>query len=224
MRRPWNGFVKSKRDRVSFRSALPIFIVLLTLLLSLSPMAEGRNQEMGIVLVAIGEVNGNVMDRLKDDLSRVFNKQVSVGKGMPEPDYAFDRKRKQYFSTAILNAIVKQREYAPYEKILGLVDHDLFVPELNFVFGEASSKAAVISLTRLRQTFYRLPEDQALFHRRVLTEAVHELGHTYGLGHCGNPRCVMFFSNSLMDTDRKGSEFCRNCKSKLPNSPAARNL
>ena len=166
---------------------------------------------MGIVLVAVGEIDRNVMDWLKNDLSQIFNKQVSVGKGLPEPDYAFDQKRKQYFSTAILKAIVKQREYAPYEKILGIVDHDLFVPELNFVFGEAGSKAAVISLTRLRQVFYRQPEDQGLFHRRVLTEAVHELGHTYGLEHCKNPRCVMFFSNSLSDTDRKGPEFCPKC-------------
>jgi archaemetzincin len=186
-------------------------IVSLGLLLNLSTSAGERNREMGIVLVAIGEVDRNVMDRLKDDLSKVFNKPVSVGKGMPEPDDAFDDKRKQYSSTAILNAIMKQREYAPYEKILGIVDHDLFVPELNFVFGEASPKAAVISITRLRQTFYRLPKDQDLFHRRVLTEAVHELGHTYGLGHCGNPRCAMFFSNSLSDTDRKGPEFCPRC-------------
>jgi archaemetzincin len=93
-----------------------------------------------------------------------------------------------------------------------LVDHDLYVPGLNFVFGEASQKVAVISFTRLRQEFYHLPEDRGLFHRRALTEAVHELGHTYGLQHCKNPHCVMFFSNTLMDTDRKGPEFCTECK------------
>jgi len=188
------------------------FTVSLGLLLSLSPAAEERNREMGIVLVAIGEVDRNVMDRLKDDLSKVFNRQVSLEKGMPEPLYAYNKKRNQYLSAAILSALMGQKEYVPYEKILGIADHDLFVPELNFVFGEASPKAAVISITRLRQTFYRLPEDQDLFHRRVLTEAVHELGHTYGLGHCGNPRCVMFFSNSLSDTDRKGVEFCPKCR------------
>ena len=134
---------------------------------------------------------------------------------MPEPDYAYDHKRKQYLSTAILNTILGQKEVARYERILGVVDHDLFVPELNFVFGQASTKAAVISLTRLRQTFYHLPEDQTLFHQRVLTEAIHEIGHTYGLEHCRHPRCVMFFSNSLTDTDRKGLEFCRSCYSKL---------
>jgi archaemetzincin len=170
---------------------------------------------MAIVLVAVGKIDGNVMDWLRNDLDKVFNKQVSIGQGMPEPDYAYNKKRAQYLSTAILNAIIEQKEYAPYEKILGIVDHDLYVPELNFVFGEASRKGAVISITRLRQTFYDLPEDQSLFHQRVLTEAVHELGHTFGLGHCESPRCVMFFSNSLTDTDRKGSEFCQKCKNLL---------
>jgi archaemetzincin len=220
MRRPWNGFVKLKREKISFKGALAVFILLLGLLFNGEPFATERNQEMGIVLVAVGEIDRNVMDWLKNDLSQVFNKQVSVGKGMPEPDDAFDRRRKQYSSTAILKALMKQSEYAPYGKILGVVDHDLFVPELNFVFGEAGPKAAVISLTRLRQMFYRLPEDQDLFHPRVLTEAVHELGHTYGLGHCENPRCVMFFSNSLSDTDRKGVEFCPRCRKNLqPNIP-----
>jgi archaemetzincin len=194
---------------------LPVFILSFSLLFNTELFAKERNQEMGIVLMAVGEIDRNVIDWLKNDLNKVFDKQVSTGRGMPEPDYAYDNKRKQYLSIAILNGIMEQKEYAPYEKILGIVDHDLFVPDLNFVFGQATRKAAVISLTRLRQTFYHLTEDQNLFHQRVLTEAVHELGHTFGLEHCGNPRCVMFFSNSLMDTDRKGSEFCTSCRSKL---------
>lgn len=201
---------------------LPVFILSFSLLFNTGLFEKERNQEIGIVLVAVGEIDRNVLDWLKNDLNKVFNKQVSTGRGMPEPDYAYDNKRKQYLSTAILNGIMEQKEYAPYEKILGIVDHDLFVPDLNFVFGQTSPKAAVISLTRLGQTFYHLTEDQTLFHQRVLTEAVHELGHTYGLGHCGNPQCVMFFSNSLMDTGRKGSKFCPSCKSKLHRSSTPR--
>ncbi len=47
---------------------------------------------------------------------------------------------------------------------------------------------------------------------RVVKEAIHELGHTYGLGHCRDARCIMYFSNSLLDTDRKGAAFCVNCR------------
>ena len=181
--------------------------------------AKERDRDMSIALVAVGDVDRKVIEVLKGDLDKTFNRQALIGKPMPKPDYAFNKKRNQYLSTAILNAIMGQTDAAAYDKILGIVDNDLYVPRLNFVFGEAGSKAAVISLTRLRQEFYHLPENRPLFHQRIFTEAVHELGHTYGLRHCENPRCVMFFSNSLMDTDKKGSAFCQRCKSKLTSQP-----
>ncbi|MBE9502704.1 MAG: archaemetzincin family Zn-dependent metalloprotease [Proteobacteria bacterium] len=155
------------------------------------------------------------MASLKESLNHAFNRPVSIGKELPEPDYAFNNKRNQYLATTILNRLVKGREYSNYERILGVVDHDLFVPELNFVFGLAGERAAVIALPRLRQSFYGLPEENTTFQRRVLIEAVHELGHTYGLGHCRNPRCVMFFSNSLSDTDRKEPDLCESCKERV---------
>jgi archaemetzincin len=183
--------------------------------LSINLPAKERDFKMGIVLVALGQVDPKVIQILKEDLHKVFGKQVWVGKGMPEPYYAFNNKRNQYLSAAILNTLMNEKEYTPFEKILGIVDHDLYVPELNFVFGEARQRVAVISLTRLRQEFYNLPQDQSLSYKRALTEAVHELGHTYGLGHCENPGCVMFFSNSLIDTDNKGFAFCSKCKTNL---------
>ncbi len=171
---------------------------------------------MGILLISVGKVDRSILERLRNDLGKVFNQEVSIGKELPEPQHAYHKKRNQYFSTRILKTLMEQNEFTSFEKILGVVDRDLYVPELNFVFGEASERAAVISLTRLRQEFYHLPEDRALFQKRALTEAVHELGHTYGLGHCRYPHCVMFFSNSLRDTDRKGPHFCEGCKAKLP--------
>lgn len=101
--------------------------------------------------------------------------------------------------------------------MLGLVEADLFAPGLNFVFGEAdiAGNRAVIALPRLRQEFYGLPSDDRLFRERTIKEAVHEMGHTYGLGHCPNPICVMHFSNSLYDTDLKRWKFCAACKVRL---------
>lgn len=170
---------------------------------------------MNILIVKIGYIENDLIERLKKDLKKIFDRSVEIGKTMPEPDYAFNKRRNQYLSTAILNALLKEKEFLKYEKTLGIVDKDLYVPDLNFVFGEATQRAAVISITRLRQGFYGFPEDKELFYKRVLTEAVHELGHTYGLSHCENSHCVMFFSNSLRDTDRKGYEFCQKCRSNL---------
>ena len=73
----------------------------------------------------------------------------------------------------------------------------------------------MISLARLRPEFYGSPPDDTLFLQRAVKEAVHELGHTYGLGHCRDPRCVMFFSNTLHDTDVKGPGFCAACTNEV---------
>jgi archaemetzincin len=212
-RRQRNGIISDKGKRISLA-----FIILwlgLSFLFGNPSYSEKGIHKMSILLVPVGEIDKKVIERLQSDLGKIFNKQVEAGQGMPHPDYAYNKKRNQYLSTAILKTLMEQKEYMAYGKVLGVVDQDLYVPELNFVFGEAGQKAAVISLTRLRQEFYRLPQDQNLFYKRALTEAVHELGHTYGLGHCRNPQCVMFFSNSLMDTDRKGPEFCSECNRKI---------
>ncbi len=167
---------------------------------------------MDIVLVSVGKVPPGILEQLKDDLTPILEKSVQVGNGLPEPDYAYNAARKQFLSTAILKILLKEKGRMPFRRILGLVDHDLYVPELNFVFGEASSQGAIIALVRLRESYYGNLENPSLFQKRVLIEAVHELGHTYSLNHCPNPTCVMFFSNCLADTDRKGRGFCPKCR------------
>ncbi len=108
------------------------------------------------------------------------------------------------------------KQGAGFYRLLGITQYDLFVPGFNFVFGEARSpgRVAVISTFRLKAGAGTRTGEQ-LFRSRVIKEAIHELGHTFGLGHCANPKCVMFFSNSLEDTDRKGETYCSDCSGRL---------
>jgi archaemetzincin len=171
---------------------------------------------MQIALVPIGDVDSSLLSRLGEALSEEFSASFFVAEPLPNPAYAFNLRREQYLSTSILRRL-GELDLPKADRILGVVDLDLYVPELNFVFGQASMKGkeAIIALPRLRQSFYGLPEDPDLFQQRMVKEAVHELGHTLGLGHCPNNGCVMHFSNSLRDTDIKGKSFCASCRAQL---------
>lgn len=164
-----------------------------------------------ISLKPLGEVDQGVLEELKRRLEKTFDCPVEIEPQTTELAHAYNSSRKQYLSTTLLSTIDAPEKG---EKALGIVDVDLYVPGLNFVFGEADmgSGAAIISLFRLRQERYALPPDRKLFLKRAVKEAIHELGHTYGLGHCGDGRCIMYFSNSLMDTDKKQAAFCPKCR------------
>jgi archaemetzincin len=101
---------------------------------------------------------------------------------------------------------------------VSICDFDAYSNNLNFVFGESSigGNISAIYLPRLRQEFYGLEPDEFIFYQRIVKEAVHELGHTFGLNHCANTRCVMHFSNSLSDTDFKENHICNICRRVLP--------
>jgi archaemetzincin len=169
-----------------------------------------------ILTVSIGSVDSDILRNIASVIEKVFRCIVSSGKEMPIPQDSYNSKRRQYLSTTILKKMQSAKPKG-FDRILGITDVDLYVPELNFVFGQAdlSSGVTIISLTRLRQEFYGLKPDRRLLQERAVKEAIHEIGHTYGLGHCHNPKCIMYFSNSLNDTDIKGPEFCNKCRREL---------
>ena len=171
---------------------------------------------MKITLKPIGNIDNNTLEELKEKLNRTFGCPVEVTPEAIKLEQAYDSKRDQYLGSKLL-AKLKKSGVAKKEKVLGIVDVDLYVPGLNFIFGQAeiTSGVALISLCRLRQEYYDLPSDNALFLDRAIKEAVHELGHTFGLEHCKNATCVMHFSNSLADTDLKQAVFCSQCQPKL---------
>ena len=155
---------------------------------------------------------------LEKVLSEEFNAYVSCASPIREiPLQLFDKQRNQWKSNEILQWLLdkyRSNKATTTTKILAICDFDAYSNGLNFVFGEAyiDGRISAIYLPRLRQEFYGLKEDQYLFYERIVKEAVHELGHAFGLSHCGNIRCVMHFSNSLSDTDIKETHFCNVCK------------
>jgi len=129
------------------------------------------------------------------------------------PEGSFVSSRQQYQARLFLQVLEDFAHLSNHA--LGLVDLDLFVPDLNFIFGSAQFGGnAIVALPRLRQSYYDLPDDDTLFFQRTSKEVFHELGHVMGLRHCTN-YCVMQFSNSLIETDNKPNTYCPDCLSQL---------
>lgn len=162
-------------------------------------------------LIPVGDVDPALLDAIRPGIATRFHAPVRIGAPITLHPAWFDDARAQYHAEPILDAlIVRDRSHG---WSLGIADVDLFIPGLDFIFGEATVAGccAVIGVARLDPTFHGAPPDPERFLHRVLTEAVHELGHIAGLDHCTDPRCVMSFSRDVDDVDRKGPDFCPRC-------------
>jgi archaemetzincin len=186
-----------------------------------------------IALFPVGMVDPATISRLQEDLPGIFDAEVELHPAMSLAGKHLVKERGQYIADGLLAefpAIVPGAGTV----LLGITEADLFSPGLNFVFGIANTARALVSIFRLRPEFYgraRTSDDvlirhrpsgpdgrepnATVFRRRILVEAVHELGHALGLSHCEYPGCVMYFSNWIGDTDRKGPGFCFRCARKL---------
>lgn len=139
-----------------------------------------------------------------------------------DPTPAYDESRNQYYSSFLLAALLGR--FPRHEgKILAITGSDLFVPVLTYVFGEAQldGTAALVSSFRLDERFYGMPQNNTLFEQRLIKEAVHELGHTFGLVHCRRFDCVMHSSTAVEEIDVKSENFCAECEVQLQSAIAA---
>jgi len=169
-----------------------------------------------MVVHAFDEVDEDLVEAVSAEVELSFKMEVTHGQKLSVPPRSYSRERNQYLSTDLLKKLAT-RTRGDKRIRLGITNVDLFVPNLNFVFGEASSvrRVAVFSTARLDPQMYGELKDDAILLRRATTEAVHEVAHVFGLEHCTRSDCVMWFSNTLSETDRKGSKFCQRCAAKL---------
>jgi len=154
-----------------------------------------------------------VMERVRAELAQAYGVPAVFGEAPGRPLDTFDASRGQHLSTRILAWLLQSAP--PQGKLLGLTDQDLFIPILTYVFGEAQlgGRVAVASTARLREDLD--PRDERGFLARLVKEAVHELGHAYGLVHCQIPRCVMSRCAGVRDVDEKSNQLCPRCRHRL---------
>jgi archaemetzincin len=166
----------------------------------------------GLVMCWIGEreAQGGLLEAVRAHVGSELRVPVVTGFEPERPTEAWDARRRQFETGRILKWL--EARHVDAAKVLGLTDADLFIPILTFVFGEAQlgGRAAVVSTARL--TPGSGARGERLLAERLRKEALHELGHAYGLVHCGSRGCVMGRSPGVAEIDAKGFSFCTDCR------------
>ena len=165
-----------------------------------------------VVLAPVGDFNTPLLKAITLGVASCYGYDIEILTMLQDVEFALDSLRNQYHSTLILE---KLSDHAPAEavKVLGICKVDLFIPILTHVYGEAQlgGRACIISTHRLNEDIASLNPTET-FHRRVVKEAIHELGHTFSLRHCKDNTCVMHYARTIGDVDGKSNQFCRYCK------------
>ncbi|MBK8481568.1 MAG: archaemetzincin family Zn-dependent metalloprotease [Proteobacteria bacterium] len=157
-------------------------------------------------------------EALAAQLRSVFGGEVIVAPAPFGLEASFDPQRGQYNALELLERLLA---LPGSQRLLGIVEVDLFIPMLTYVFGQAqlNGRGAILSSYRLDNTIYGLARDDRLRAARIAKEAIHELGHALGLVHCRDPDCVMHSSLYVEEIDLKSAALCACCRRRLREVP-----
>ncbi|RLF24879.1 MAG: hypothetical protein DRN15_01185 [Thermoprotei archaeon] len=180
--------------------------------------AESLSIKHSLLLQPLNPVDIESLKLVAKIIHEKFNNIVVViGNPLDLPSDAYDKRRRQYRADIILQWLRSRKQ--GWSFVLGVTDADIFIPGFNFVFSAHNKPVhadiGLLSLARLRQRFYGLKEDHALFLERVKKQTLHIIGHFLGLPDCANRYCVMSYANSIVDVDTKTSDFCPLCQGRL---------
>jgi len=169
-----------------------------------------------IGVATLGKIPATVPKVIAAHISGYYNLTARLLVPRKQPTYAFEERRLQYDAGIILDTLSAD-SFKGCQKVLGVLNVDIFIPIFKHVFGEArqGGRIAIISLYRLGQQHDRSVVSRSELYARAAKVALHELGHLFNLQHRDNENCLMHFSGALAELDTLSFTLCRYCKAYL---------
>ncbi len=170
-----------------------------------------------VLFKGVEPVYKKVKDTLEAAISYFYDKAEIEEMHFAVPPEASNRERGQVNARSLIDLMLTFKELEDVDLTLGLISEDIYIKNMNFIFGLAhiAGKKVLISTYRLtRDPMLRdLPPEK--YRERFFKETLHEIGHILGLNHCQDKSCAMSFSSNIREVDEKLPRFCSICGEKL---------
>lgn len=170
------------------------------------------SKKKSVGVIPVGDVPENTLQVIAEYITGRFKLTTQILPPLEQPEYAFDERRLQYNAGIIIEAM-EAMQFGNHDKVIGVLNKDLFIPIFTHVFGEArqGGKCGLVSLFRLMKNPDGSTPTKSLLDKRAVKVALHELGHLLDLLHCEHKKCLMHFSGGVDEVDNMSLELCEYC-------------
>jgi archaemetzincin len=170
------------------------------------------SKKKSIGVVPLGNIPEIDLQVIADHITVCFKLATQILPPFETPGHAFDEKRLQY-NAAIIIETMESMQFGNHDKVIGVLNKDLFIPIFTHVFGEARQGGAcgLVSLFRLTKNPDGSIPNRSVIQERAAKVALHELGHLLDLLHCEHKHCLMHFSGGIDEVDDMSLELCEYC-------------
>jgi predicted Zn-dependent protease len=188
-------------------------------------------KQFHLAIFSLGKVDDETLQASASRLARLVRHPVEIRGSLPLPQGAKDTERGQFKAATFMASARSMAPQLGPGKLIGaeggsddkpphqtdgymfITDVDLFTTITDGVFAALNRKAglSVVSVRRLRESFYRRKADHNLMRTRLVKEMARMYGRVRGVKECADPTCVLASSRHMADLDMKEEGYCRQC-------------